>query len=259
MFSQQVGFIGGGRITQIFLNALVRKNLLPPSVIVNEPDKAVAEKLKLKFKNIAIENEVSAVLSQKYIFISLHPPVFMETLVKILPYLQNEPVIISLAPKITIKQMSTALDGYDKIIRMIPNAPSIINSGFNPVTYSNGITNEEKIVMSELFSVWGEFPEVAENKLEAYAITTAMGPTYFWFQFNELKKLACQFGLTDVEYKTALAAMINGSIDTINSEIDFNDVNDLVPVKPLSNYEENIRGYYQDALPQIFNKIKPVI
>lgn len=259
METKSLGFIGGGRITKIFLHALMRKNLLPAGVIVNEPEKDIAAKLAARFPGIKTEHELSEVINQEYIFISLHPPVFIETLSKIKPGLKNNPVIISLAPKITISQMEEALGGYNKIVRMNPNAPSIINEGFNPVTYSSGITEAEKAELSEMFKVFGNSPEVEENKLEAYALITAMGPTYFWFQFYELKRLAEEFGLSNKDFREGFSEMIKGSLNTMDSELECNEIADLVPVKPIGKYEEAIRGYYNEMLPQIFNKIKPVV
>ena len=46
---------------------------------------------------------------------------------------------------------------------------------------------------------------MAEDKLEAYAILTAMGPTYFWFQWQELLQIGLSFGLDALEIETGLA------------------------------------------------------
>jgi pyrroline-5-carboxylate reductase len=78
---------------------------------------------------------------------------------------------------------------------MIPNAPSLIHKGYNPVVYSDLISTDEKTSLRELFGTWGEAPEVAEAKLEAYAILTAMGPTYFWFQWLKLQELGATSSL----------------------------------------------------------------
>jgi len=258
MFDNEIGFIGGGRITKIFLYALKRSGMFPKNIIVTEPDAAVADRLKAEFPEISVEKAPAETVKRKYIFISLHPPVFIDTLSHIIPWLKNDPVIISLAPKITIKKISDELSGYNMIIRMIPNAPSIIGCGFNPVVYGNGITGQLKNELGNLFSIWGKYPEVEESKIEAYALMTAMGPTYFWFQFYELKKLAQEFGLTENDFLESFNEMVTGAVNTMNSELTPGQIMDLVPVKPLGAYEETIRGYYNEALTGVYNRIKPV-
>ena len=53
---------------------------------------------------------------------------------------------------------------------MIPNAPTVINKGYNPVAFSQAFDKKEKKDLSDFFKVLGDCPEVVEEKLEAYAI-----------------------------------------------------------------------------------------
>ena len=99
----------------------------------------------------------------------------------------------------TIDTLSARLGGFDRIVRMIPNAPSIINRGYNPMAFSAAFDEKEKKGLYDFFKVLGDCPEVEEEKLEAYAVLTAMGPTYFNFQLDELQKLGESFGLTQRE------------------------------------------------------------
>ncbi len=88
--------------------------------------------------------------------------------------------MISLAPKWTIAKLSGLLNGFTRIARMIPNAPSIAGHGSNPIAYSPSLTAQDRSALAELFAGLGELPEVEEGKLESYALLTAMGPTYLW-------------------------------------------------------------------------------
>ena len=99
-------------------------------------------------------------------------------------------------------------------------------------------------------------PVVDEKKLEAYAIVSAMGPTYFWFQLYKLKELAISFGFTESEANEAITDMINGSIKTMFSDLPKQEVLDLIPVKPLGENETEIVKLYEDKLTGLYNKLK---
>ena len=88
---------------------------------------------------------------------------------EIAPAVQKAKAVVSLAPVFTAEKISTVLKGYGKIVRMIPNAATFINKGYNPVWYSENIEETEKTFLKELFTVFGDCPEVDEEKLEAYA------------------------------------------------------------------------------------------
>jgi pyrroline-5-carboxylate reductase len=97
---------------------------------------------------------------------------------------------------------------------------------------------------------------VPEATLEAYAILAAMGPTYFWFQWQELRELAGTFGLERKEADRALRAMLEGAVRTFfDPALSVEQVLDLVPVKPLAEAEPRIVQAYRDALPPLHAKL----
>jgi pyrroline-5-carboxylate reductase len=110
----------------------------------------------------------------------------------------------------------------------------------------------------ELLGILGKVPVVNESKIEAYAVISAMGSTYFWFQLQKLKELAVEYGMDEAEAKEVILQMMKGTIHTLfNSDIPTAEVMDLVPVKPIGEYEEMIKAYYTEKLNGIYQKIKP--
>jgi len=140
---------------------------------------------------------------------------------------------------------------------MIPNAPSIIGKGYNPVAFSPGFSKSEAKDFLKVVKPLGDSPEVDEDKLEAYAIITAMGPTYLWFQLAELDEIAKSFGLSEKEAAKAISKMAKGAIKTLfNSGLNATEVIDLVPVKPLAEEEAGIRNAYRSRLTSLYGKLK---
>lgn len=255
---KSMGFIGGGRVTKIILNGFKKGKIELNSVVVYDTSSESLKELKKEFPEIKIvleDNEL--VVSQDMVFLAVHPPAMAEVLGKIKPYLNPDSTVISLAPKPQIKQISSLLGGFSRIVRMLPNAPSIINQGYNPISFAPEINDSEKKEILELFNILGVTPEVDEGKLEAYAVLTAMGPTYFWFQFDELFKLGRSFGLEEEEIQDSLQKMITGAAQTFyQSKLTSSEVMDLVPVKPMAEEEEMIKNAYHNRLEAIFQQLK---
>ncbi len=250
----KTGIIGGGRITRIFLQALKNNHESLNLFTICDVNNDVTEKLKSRFHEIIISNLETAA-AQDIVIIALHPPVIMETLEKIKNHILNNTIIVSFAPKITIAKIADKLGGIKKIIRMIPNAPSIIGMGYNPLCFSEVFSATEKREFIKFFSPMGESPEVEESTLEAYAITAAMGPTYLWFQLYKLMELSLDFGLDEKETSTAVKKMVNGSLETMFSHYTKEDVLDLIPVKPIGEYEEDILSGYDIKLRGLYEKL----
>ncbi len=181
-----------------------------------------------------------------------------EVLPQIVNAVQGASVLISLAPVFTFAKLSGMLNGYNKIVRMIPNAAAYINQGYNPVSFAPAVDNTTKQQLMSFFKMFGDCPEVEENKLEAYAIVTAMGPTYFWPQLAELHNLGLEFGLSQEEIVKGMKAMVYGTVETLyNADLNYEQVVDLIPVKPLGEHEAQIREIYRTKLTGLFNKLKP--
>lgn len=255
---KSMGFIGGGRVTKILLNGFKKAKIELDNVVVYDTNSESLKELKKEFPEIkTVSDDNEPAVSQNMVFLAVHPPAMAEVLGKIKPHLNPDSTVISLAPKLQIKQISSLLGGFTRIVRMIPNAPSIVNEGYNPISFAPKINDSEKKEILELFNVLGDTPKVDEGKMEAYAVLTAMGPTYFWFQFNELLKLGRSFGLEDEEIQDSLQKMITGAAQTFyQSKLNPEEVMDLVPVKPMADEEEKIKNAYQARLGAMFQQLK---
>ena len=109
-----------------------------------------------------------------------------------------------------------------------------------------------------MLSPLGECPEVAEAKLEGYALLSGMGATYLWFQLQALREVSAGFGLTDADITPALKRTVCGATRTLlESGLTPAEVMDLIPVKPLAEMEAQVTEMYRTRLPALYQKIKP--
>jgi pyrroline-5-carboxylate reductase len=254
-----IGFIGGGRITRILLKGFKNANLSFRKIYVCETNENVLNALKSDFPVIeasATDYESSA--SSDWVFIALHPPVLVETLNSVRNFIKQDSLIISLAPKITLGKIQSVLPDVQNLARMNPNAGTYVNKGYNPVCFTG---NSDKNIVKEFLTAFeslGKVPVVPENQIEAYAMVSAMGHTYFWFQLQQLKELGLSYGLSEKEANETISAMLWGTAETLfNSGLPYEKVIDLVPVKPMSEHENTVREFYRNCLNGVYQKIKP--
>ncbi|MCM5559223.1 pyrroline-5-carboxylate reductase [Pleomorphomonas sp. JP5] len=250
-----IGFVGGGRIARIMIEGWKKAGALPRTVVVFDVNSEQAARL----ASIAPEvtpGTLAEAASADLVIVGLHPPVLAEALPTIKGHLKPEAVLLSLAPKMKFAGLSNLLGGFSRLARQNPNAPSIVGKGYNPIAFSVGLPENERSTLLTLMEPLGDCPVVDEGALEAYALISAMGPTYLWFQLKELERLAVEFGLTDAAGRRAVEAMVNGASATLfESGLAPDDVMDLVPVKPLAADEAAIVGAYRDRLKPLFQKL----
>jgi len=255
--NHSIGFIGGGRVTKILLQGFKNKNVRFGRVVVTDPNQEVISNLKKQFPEVE-SSDAKGAAGQDIVFIALHPPVVMDTLDLVKNDVRAEAIVISLAPKINLPKVSMKLAHVKNLARLIPNATSYINEGYNPVTFIAGFDQLQKKEVMDLLSSLGTTFEVTEEKLESYAIMSAMLPTYFWFQWRELAEIGGKIGLTEEESKKSIFETIIASLDLMyKSGLSASEVIDLIPVKPIGEHEPQIAEIYKTKLLGLFEKIKP--
>jgi len=258
MKTKSLGFIGGGRITRIFLQAFVNKKAIFDSISIFDSNPETLQELKLKFPFIQTLDYASEAAKKDVVFLALHPPVIMDTLAKITSAVNEQTIFISLAPKISIEKMSAVLKNVHQLVRLIPNATSVINHGYNPVSFASGMSEIQKWYILEMLNLLGQTFETSEEKLEGYAILSAMLPTYFWFQWIELETIGAQMGLSETECRETIYETMNAALNTMyHSGMKADEVIDLIPVKPITESESQIKTIYQEKLMGLWEKIKP--
>jgi pyrroline-5-carboxylate reductase len=257
MKTKSLGFIGGGRVTKILLQGFKNKNVQFGKVVVADTNPEVLANLKKQFPEIE-SADAKNTASQDIVFIALHPPMVMDTLELIKNEVKTEATVISLAPKINLPKLSLKLSHVCNLARLIPNATSYINEGYNPVTFAQDFDTARKEEILSLLKNLGHTFEISEEKLESYAIMSAMLPTYFWFQWRELAEIGGKTGLTEAESNQSIYQTIVASLHLLyKSGLTTAEVIDLIPVKPIGEHEPQIIEIYRTKLIGLFEKIKP--
>jgi pyrroline-5-carboxylate reductase len=257
MKQKSMGFIGGGRVVRVLLGGFQRARTIPTDCVVADAKLEVLQALARRFPGVRTAGaDIAEPAQQDLVFGALHPPVLGDLLREIGKNLRPDATFVSLAPKIRLDQLAKGLGGFDRIARLIPNAPSIVGAGFNPISFSDALNPSEKSELLAHLGALGECPEVADEDLEAYAILTAMGPTYFWFQFEELAKLGSSFGLSPQTTEHALSRMLHGAVDAFfATDLPTTELMDLIPVKPMEASERTVRETYRTTLTGLHDKL----
>ena len=139
MHHKTIGFIGGGRVTRIFLEGWKRAEKLPANITVSDPNTELLAKLKGRFPSIATSSDNGTAAGKDIVFLAVHPPVVGDVAGRVKGSLRPDALLVSLAPKFTVAKLTGLLGGFGRLARVIPNAPSLVGAGFNPVAFAPGL------------------------------------------------------------------------------------------------------------------------
>ena len=150
MTDSRIGFIGGGRVASILLGGWAKTAWMPERVVVSDTDPEVLDRLKSRYPQVqpAGANQMEPA-AQDLVLLAVHPPAIAEVLGRVKDSLEGAAVLVSLAPKFGMAKLSKLLGGFDRIARLIPNAPSIVGpdgeaEGSNPGARGAGMIEESR-------------------------------------------------------------------------------------------------------------------
>ena len=117
------GFFWDGLITRVLFNGFKNAIVSFGKTTVYESNKTVLNALKKDYPQIDTSGtDSSKAASADWVLVALHPPVLMESLNTVKNSIRKDDLVISLAHKITIDKIKSALTDVPNTVRMNPNA-----------------------------------------------------------------------------------------------------------------------------------------
>lgn len=160
-----------------------------------------------------VKDNSTLVENCKYIILAVKPQSYPSVLKEIKNKINQNHVVISIAPGISIDSLKDALGKDTKIIRSMPNTPALVGEGMSAVCYSgDNYTEEEKEIIDRLFSSFGRYEVITEQLIDAVVCASGSSPAYVYMFIEALADSAVRYGLPrDKSYTFAAQAVLGAA------------------------------------------------
>jgi pyrroline-5-carboxylate reductase len=175
--------LGCGNMAQAIIQGLYKVNAeidfitYTPSIT---KAKALAEEVSGKYIT-----ELDNLPECDYYLIACKPQQLTELVKATAGKIPNKSIIISILAGTNTKTLSEAFNN-SKIIRIMPNTPSLVGHGVNAFYTTAAVTKEEKSLITNYFSMFSEvFNFEEEDKIDIITGFSGSGPAYI-FEFSRI-------------------------------------------------------------------------
>lgn len=205
------GFIGMGNMGSAMLKGALgcydRKDF-----IFTEHDR---DKMKAFSEGTGVEccqtNSLCAEES-KYIILAVKPVIYPKVIEEIKPVLDNNKIIISIAPGILISQLEEMTDHRCRIVRAMPNTPAMVGEGMTGISYDETIfLEDEKEDINRFFSSFGKVSVVEERIMSAVVCASGSSPAYVYMFIEALADSVVKCGMPRKKAYEFVAQTLLGS------------------------------------------------
>lgn len=116
----------------------------------------------------------------------------IKVLSEITSSLNKDSLVVSIAAGVTLDQLARALGHDRKIIRAMPNTPSLVNAGMTSVTPNALVTPEDTADVLNIFRCFGEAEVIAEAMIHPVVGVSGSAPAYVFMFIEAMADAAVQ-------------------------------------------------------------------
>ncbi|HDR2787764.1 TPA: pyrroline-5-carboxylate reductase [Enterobacter asburiae] len=210
---KKIGFIGCGNMGKAILGGLIASGQVLPGqiwVYTPSPDKVAA--LRDEYGINAAESAQEVAQVADIVFGAVKPNIMIKVLSEITSSLNKETLVVSIAAGVTLDQLARALGHDRKIVRAMPNTPSLVNAGMTSVTPNALVTTEDTADVLNIFRCFGEAEVIAETMIHPVVGVSGSAPAYVFMFIEAMADSAVLGGMPRAQaYKFAAQAVMGSA------------------------------------------------
>ncbi len=211
-----VGFIGvgtmGGTLAKIAKSFIGGENILVSSRCTENAERFAAENGVIAASNEAIAQQASV------IFLGVKPHQIKEVLQQISPVLKARTAdfaLVSMAAGVTTKQIEDFADCEARVLRIMPNTPSLIGMGTIPYCKGRFALDSDCEELTELLESGGAMIPMDEKLFDAASAVAGCGPAFVYIFIEALADAGVACGLPRQSAIALAAQMSTGAAQMV--------------------------------------------
>ncbi|MDO3678105.1 pyrroline-5-carboxylate reductase [Paenibacillus ehimensis] len=217
ILSKNITFVGAGSMAEAIIRGLISEAGVQAEqlVAVNRSNEARLQELNqqygIRYAAGAAERN-DAIASADIVVLAFKPSDAAQGILDLKPVLRKEQLLVSVIAGLSIETMETILGSPGwAIVRTMPNTSSTIGLGATGLSFSGGVTDDQRQLGEEMFRSIGIVSIVEEPLMETIVSLSGCGPAYIYYMMEAMIKGGMNGGLTHEEAKRLTVQTVIGA------------------------------------------------
>ncbi|MEZ2719122.1 pyrroline-5-carboxylate reductase [Niallia circulans] len=213
MEKRKVGFIGCGKMAQAMVNGMLQSSFLSrEDILASTKSVESAQMVRETFHiETTLDNKKVASFADVLI-VAVKPHLYGEVLQEILSYVKNETIIVTVAAGIEMAYIESQLSKNAKVIRSMPNTPSLVGEGMTVFCANERVTEPEIAFIKEMFAAFGQVEVMEENLMDYIPAISGSSPAYVYMFIEALADGGVRSGIPrEKAYKLAAQSVLGAA------------------------------------------------
>jgi len=237
LLEKQVGFIGAGNMAEAIAGALIKSEIIEPSMIIVSD--VSPERLDYMTKTYGVsvaDDNKSLFANSDVVVLSVKPQMMADVLKQIADdseyHIKNRKLIISIAAGLKLSMFEdilyqpldeTTTDNLP-VIRVMPNTPSLVLEGMSGMCSNSRVTDEDMKTARVILGAMGAVETFSEDQMDGVTAFSGSGPAYFFYFVESMVEAAEAVGLSREEALGLSVKTMKGAAALLESSADAPEV-----------------------------------
>ncbi len=254
LLNKRVAVIGVGNIGRMLLERLRLMGVYANKIVVCDSDperaRAAAEPVGVSVIDLDQTDACEADLW----LLCPGPKAILTVMKKIAPRLKSGDVVVSFAAAVPISSLEACLPNQVSVVRVMPNMPSLLGLGMNPVCFGENASEDARAMVLELLDHLGQTIEVRDDQMNWCVGLSGAAMRSFLPAIEGMIRAGLEAGLTEENARLIAAQVVMGTAGLVkHTSLSLAEIKALTPMETLD--EALVERLYYDAAVGAKNKI----
>lgn len=211
--NRKIGFIGCGNMGGAMVMGILDSHTCDAQrVMISTHSQESLAKKQAQYQTLATTDNREVAEFADVIFLAVKPQYYPEVIAQIKDLVDESKVIVSMAPGKSLDWLQEQFGKEVKIIRTMPNTPSLVREGMTGMCANACVTDEELALVREIFGGFSATELVAENLMDVVTAVSGSSPAYVFMFIEAMADAAVAGGMPRAQaYKFAAQAVLGSA------------------------------------------------
>ena len=226
----KLGFIGCGNMAQAIIRGIISSKLLEPNeIMASDVSNTLLDNVNNKYCISTTNSNLDIAKKCEIIFLAIKPHFYNDIINEIKSYINDNTIIVTIAPGKTLEYLEDCFNKNTKIIRCMPNTPAMVNEGMTAICPNKFISEDELNYVIKLLSCFSKTEVIDENLMDAVVCVSGSSPAYVYIMIEAMADAAVLEGMPrNMAYKFAAQAVLGSAKMVLETNMHPGALKDMV-------------------------------
>lgn len=235
---KSLAIIGAGNIGRILLERLMDAGVPAGQIVICDSDPSRAGETSRRFGPRACLLTEEPLPHSDIFLLAAPPNATLDILRTLAPNLREGQVVVSFAAAVSISRLEAVVPPGVAVARVMPNAPSKVGKGMNPVAYGSHITPEMRTLIDAALQTFGESIEVRDEQMNWCVGLSGAAMSSLLPVLEGMTQAGMEAGLDQSEARYIAAQVMLGTASLVlQTGLTFEQIKALTPMQTVDETE----------------------